>query len=683
MRLFTRTLLQGLHDGLVEHGGMPPFPNDKIASAIFDEIATDAGLPPYLERRLDKTAAVTLSRAIAAYSEKLAGAGMAAPPERVALVKQASQRDLGERAMIVASYYMQKAADEGSLVPSGPNTLAAAAAHDQIAAVDQTNRPEGRYGVPIGTTDMPVPGMIGREMAAPGAPTVGATYKGADIVDPARLEAMKDWFARRGNEVSSAVHNIPDWFARRGNEISSAVHNIPGQAREAARYLDPRSAVAGLKDTVPQVRDATSWLQNDPSTLANLGHTHDTMRALRKEKAMEALHHLGRLGALGGLTAAAGAGVYTGYRALTNQEGHESTASVKEALEPMSPEMIQEINSLPPEYLTEMKRIRQWRRAQAALANAPKLPDPSQNRDPVSSVVNAAFKRTEAPVAHPIPDHLRNLATEAPGPTTLRGLGRTVMDELSSSPLSHMRNFEHRSLGGKLRSVGAVGTQILGPAAAAYSIYHGGRALYDHFNEEKEKAAADADDEAALAPILEACQEAGVHPTPELVAMLHQAMEGHAASGGAPGGPTPSAAPGGAPDGFNADDGEKQARAQAAHWDAVLKAAGEGSLTPSAPNTLAAAAQHDQIAAVDKKNRPEGKYKVPVGQTQLSTAAGEIGAEKKAAEAAYWANIKQAAAEWGAYLPAAMPLEQKRQAIAKVASLAPEQREQFVRALHG
>lgn len=110
MRLFTRTLLQGLHDGLVEHGGMPPFPNDKIASAIFDEIATDAGLPPYLERRLDKTAAVTLSRAIAAYSEKLAGAGMVAPPARVALVKQASQRDLGERAMVVAGYYMQKAA---------------------------------------------------------------------------------------------------------------------------------------------------------------------------------------------------------------------------------------------------------------------------------------------------------------------------------------------------------------------------------------------------------------------------------------------------------------------------------------------------------------------------------------------------------------------------------------------
>ena len=115
----------------------------------------------------------------------------------------------------------------------------------------------------------------------------------------------------------------------------------------------------------------------------------------------------------------------------------------------------------------------------------------------------------------------------------------------------------------------------------------------------------------------------------------------------------------------------------------VLKAAGEGSLTPSGPNTLAAAAGHDQIAAVDKKNRPEGKYKVPVGQTQLSTAAGEIGAEKKAAEAAYWANVKQAAAEWGAYLPAAMPLEMKRTAIEKVASLPPSQREQFIRALHG
>jgi len=748
MRLFTRTLLQGLHDGLVEHGGMPPFPNDKIASAIFDEIATDAGLPPYLERRLDKTAAVTLSRAIAAYSEKLAGAGMVAPPARVALVKQASQRDLGERAMIVASYYMQKAADEGSLVPSGPNTLAAAAAHDQIAAVDQTNRPEGRYGVPIGTTDMPVPGMIGREMAAPGAPTVGATYKGADIVDPARLEAMKDWFARRGNEVSSAVHNIPDWFARRGNEISSAVHNIPGQAREAARYLDPRSAVAGLKDTVPQVRDATSWLQNDPSTLANLGHTHDTMRALRKEKAMEALHHLGRLGALGGLTAAAGAGVYTGYRALYDHlTDKEASLKLAYGLGAMDGEIGAGVSHLP-----DMSAIVDHH-------TAPGARPPLINPDGWEAVARAAADAGPAPARPripemplPVPASIAAAAEEArrnarfdslvqhppkPAPPTRLQQARAAIENfgkgMATDPRTHYQGGRH----------GMLAAQGLGALGIAGGLAYGGKKLYDHLTD-KEAAyqgfhghASDGSDD-ALAPIIQACQEAGIEPTPEVIAALHHAMT----SGGEGAAPPPAGedkqadlsdivpaamllsrdgqhfadaasvvgrtmaektrsghiagaaktlgriggggrAAGAAAALANHVLSDKDKEKKAAYWDAVIKAAGEGSLTPSAPNTLAAAAEHDQIAAVDKKNRPEGKYKVPVGQTQLSTAAGEIGAEKKAAEAAYWANIKQAAAEWGAYLPAAMPLEQKRQAIAKVASLAPEQREQFVRALHG
>ena len=620
MRLFTRTLLQGLHDGLVEHGGMPPFPNDKIAFEIFDEISATHGLPPYLEHRLDKTAAVTLSRAIVDYSEKLAGAGMAAPPQRVALVKQAAQRDLGERALIVAQHYMQKAAEEGSLLPSGPNSLAASAQHDQIAAVDLRNRPEGRYGVPIGTTDMPVPGMIGREMAAPGAPSVGASFKGASPLDSLRnhADAASDWARRQGNDIYYGAKNLPAQM---------------GEAAEAAgqfgrEMLQPRAQWAGLKDNLGQVRDATSWLKNDPSTLENLGHTHASMAALRKEKAMAALGHFGRLGALGGVAAGGMVGAGLLGRAAYNHftEGREGTAAVKVA------------EGLPG----------------AAAAG----------RDPlIASIIDTALRRTAEPAAHPIPYNPlgpeTSAATQSLGQSLRSAVSRHgVLDELTSSPLAHVRQFGNRDLGGKLRSVGAVGAQIGVPLAAAA----GAKALYDHYN--KETTASDED----IAAIVGVLQEHNIEVTPEIVAAMHAKMnEGEAAPGDNAASPPPA-------------DSEKEAQQRG--WDAILKAAGEGSLVPTTPNTLASAAKHDQIAAVDKKNRPEGAYKVPVGKTQLSTAAGTVGAEKKAAEAAYWQNLEATAAEWGQYLPAAMPLEVKREAIVKIASLAPNARETFVRSLH-
>ena len=773
MRLFTRTLLQGLHDGLVEHGGMPPFPNDKIASAIFDEIATDAGLPPYLERRLDKTAAVTLSRAIAAYSEKLAGAGMAAPPERVALVKQASQRDLGERAMIVASYYMQKAADEGSLVPSGPNTLAAAAAHDQIAAVDQTNRPEGRYGVPIGTTDMPVPGMIGREMAAPGAPTVGATYKGADIIDPALLEDVRDWFARQGNAVADGV-----W-------------NIPGTLREGARQVHEfgQDLAMSPQKHMRGIADAEFVRLSDPSNGA-------------QRAAMEAAqsHHLGRiqartaLGTLGAL--GLGYGAYRGGKALYDHlTDKEASLKIAYGLGAMDGEIGGGVSHLPdmsaivdhhtaPGARPPLINPDGWEAVARAAADA--VPAPARPRIPEmplpvpasiaaaaeearrnahfdpdgwEAVARAAAGAGPAPARPrtpemplPVPASIAAAAEEARRnarfdrlvqhppklvPPTRLQQARAAIENfgkgMATDPRTHYQGGRH----------GMLAAQGLGALGIAGGLAYGGKKLYDHLTD-KEAAyqgfhghASDGSDD-ALAPIIQACQEAGIEPTPEVIAALHHAMT----SGGEGAAPPPAgedkqadlsdivpaamllsrdgqhfadaasvvgrtmaektrsghiagaaktlgrigggvAAAGAAAALANHVLSDKDKEKKAAYWDAVIKAAGEGSLTPSAPNTLAAAAEHDQIAAVDKKNRPEGKYKVPVGQTQLSTAAGEIGAQKKVAEDAYWANVKQAAVEWGPYLPAAMPLEQKRQAIAKVASLAPEQREQFVRALHG
>jgi hypothetical protein len=127
------------------------------------------------------------------------------------------------------------------------------------------------------------------------------------------------------------------------------------------------------------------------------------------------------------------------------------------------------------------------------------------------------------------------------------------------------------------------------------------------------------------------------------------------------------------------DDAEKSA--EDAFWADILKAAGDGSLTETDANTLANAKKDDQLAEVDHKNRPEGKYKKPQGQTELSTEAGEVGAEKKVAEEAYRLNLEKAASEWGSKLPVAMPIEQKRAEIQKIAALPPSQRAAYVQSI--
>jgi hypothetical protein len=118
----------------------------------------------------------------------------------------------------------------------------------------------------------------------------------------------------------------------------------------------------------------------------------------------------------------------------------------------------------------------------------------------------------------------------------------------------------------------------------------------------------------------------------------------------------------------------------AAMWSEILKAAGEGSLTDSETNTPESAAKTDQLAAVDQKNRPDGKYEDKKGKSDLKTEAGEVGDEKKAS-ALYDANLKLAADTYGRYLPATMPLDEKRAHIAKIASLPPSEREPYVLAL--
>ena len=168
--LFTRTLMKGIADGLSDGGAMPPFANDDFATGIYDKIASDLGLPDILGEHLPNETYVKIGQSLLRSSKLAAENGLAPSASAVAMSKQAASLDLSDRAIGIAAFYMDKAAEEASLNGTGTNTAESAAATNAIARLDQTNRSSLQYLVGVGNTDMPEGGVIGRQMMHPMAP---------------------------------------------------------------------------------------------------------------------------------------------------------------------------------------------------------------------------------------------------------------------------------------------------------------------------------------------------------------------------------------------------------------------------------------------------------------------------------------------------------------------------------
>lgn len=177
------------------------------------------------------------------------------------------------------------------------------------------------------------------------------------------------------------------------------------------------------------------------------------------------------------------------------------------------------------------------------------------------------------------------------------------------------------------------------------------------------KTAAEADDE--LNDVLQVLQEQGVPVTPELLQALDAEL------GDAVGGMPPAGPPGGGMDAPpSPPDQEKEAQLRAE----LRKMAEGGSLLNAPPNTPTN--QPDNVTKLDNKNRPPGKYEDKGPNSELSTAEGEIGAEKKAA-------LLKLAQQYGPQLPAAASPEQRYQMIQKLAALPEDARTGYVRSLFG
>lgn len=695
MNLFPRNYLQGMHDALVDSGNMHPFPSDDVAMGVFDKIAQEAGLPPILEAQLTKESALVLAQWMKAASDALVRSGAGPRAERIAMAKQAGLYDLNQRAAVTALHLMQKAADEGSLVPSQENSPQNAARHDQFAQLDQSNRPEGTYRTPRGDTSLPTPGVLGREVPAPGAPTTGTTVKAADVdAETMMADAMREHLYGQG--VGNKPPRIP--LTEQGPSSSGLnrmdlppTEPAPLVTRQNRTPLADHSESPTLTQRLHQGLDYVAGDAPDQIKGNNLlgrmqGHMHDAGNALR------------------------GVGSALATNPLTHLDNVRTGQGAMSQLKKMDPHGQHFSGSY-----------------DAARS--------SRNHGLLGLGGQLAGLAGLAAGARGIYNHVTGPSAEDQG---------MEVQASEVGPVNRALTFMvgvHNKTGGWVPSeMAKVACAGLGAAGEA-----GLEAMSTILNRVKTAEGA----EGELAHVLQALQEQGIPPSPELVQALSAALgEG---GGGAPEAGPPPGMDGGDPskqasiedirhakDLFNRKGqtfrdaaemvGESAANATRsghiqgaaktvgkglagaaaaigvgigakkllskkdsekdasdAFWDQILKAA-DGSLVPTTPNTEADAASHDQLAKLDAKNRAEGKYRLATqGGTELSTEAGEVGSERKVAEeaeAAYNANLKSAAQIWGPKLPAAMTLDTKRAHVVKIASLAPSLRESYVRSLY-
>ena len=294
---------------------------------------------------------------------------------------------------------------------------------------------------------------------------------------------------------------------------------------------------------------------------------------------------------------------------------------------------------------------------------------------------------------------LRNMSTpaKAAGALGVAGaLGYGAYRGLSSEKEAHVKSAALfvQGLRAKFpKRASEIYDQVAGLALASHG-RPGVMALADTLD--AVKTASDADD--AVAQILNHEGELGELATPELVAALQQILaEGDQGDQGDPS--MGQGMPPGMPAGMPAGMPPKQAAAKVNDILARVKAAGDGNLLgESAENTLANAAKHDAVAALDQKNRPEGKYNKGPGKTDLpevgqgatqkkapqteSTVSNSLDAEKNA-EAAYYAELEKVANQYAGSLPATFTREQKIAAIQHVMGLPPGARGSYIQSLQG
>lgn len=262
-QLFTRTYMKGVSDGLIDQGAIAPWGNDKIATEVFDKIASDHRLPAILESNLPDAVNISIGNHLLHWNKEAALQNVGPGPTAVVQAKHASLRDPADRAGAATMFYMDKAAEEGALNGEGANTPEAATAASSVARLDQNNRSTFEYLVGFGRTDMPNGGVVGMQMPHPMAPkgvsisnTLTSLDKQASESEFTKAAHFVEALMKRGADATVKLVLASATLAEKGEaglelmtdilssvktaeELDGALDAVNGQADEASAPPNP------------------------------------------------------------------------------------------------------------------------------------------------------------------------------------------------------------------------------------------------------------------------------------------------------------------------------------------------------------------------------------------------------------------------------------------------------------
>ncbi len=313
MSPFIRSWVRGIDNCLVDKGAYAPWPTDKIAAEICDRFADSINLDAVPDAGMPKEAYLQVGATLKTARERLSAAGYGASASSVLQAKTAAATSLGDRAAEVAASVMNKVASESLIMQGGQheNTPEAAAAHDQLARLDQKNRPQGTYLVGVGNTEMPSGGVVGKEMVHPKAP--GATASLSNSLLDHTAKAAEDrmlaiaFGQKQADETpmqdlgGGAPPGAMPGGAPAGGDPAAAAGGVdPGILAKLKMMLQALSAKGGGAPPSPEATVATAGLAQHPQGMDVMAQVLDRSKTAEDADAIlqEILQHQGQAGQL-------------------------------------------------------------------------------------------------------------------------------------------------------------------------------------------------------------------------------------------------------------------------------------------------------------------------------------------------------------------------------------------------
>lgn len=236
--LMKHAMVQGISARLAD-SGVITWPSEKVAFDVCAKVASMLEGPEMLTSRLDKQSCLEIANMLKAASEELAANGHRPSAADLRLSKQAAALDLSERAALIAEACMSKAAEDASLNNSGTNSPEEAARNDQVAKLDQQNRPTTKYNLGFGRTNLPEAGVVGRQQWVHGSSvsnSLSSLDKQAEAgADPSRIQQLLE-----------ALKGVPAQARMMGSDVVQGIRSMPQEARDLGAMAQGLHANGGI-----------------------------------------------------------------------------------------------------------------------------------------------------------------------------------------------------------------------------------------------------------------------------------------------------------------------------------------------------------------------------------------------------------------------------------------------------